>query len=497
MIPYDKCMANTSELGFIDISHIDLSGDKPKLVADFTRLAVEFEEGQNLPPGTCLAHGLLAGTCGSEDGYYRKPLPKYDGGTRFQYDLANSPTQEQYLDRTMAFGFTPDPDVRQNVQNVMIHSPFHEGVVQVDQVRPDNGRPRIPVVVYRPGMRSDGSFGMVQTYVDTNFQDIRAGEMAVLNPAFVCDDHTRADTPSNEEAIRSTGWPIQCTRDHSCNGHVHRELKATRGHTQAIGTATEGKMPIGLRTMTPVSEAVQRLSNGNPIIPGQYEVMGCIGHANGFLLASGRQPEVVVIQGDGYNALNMALWYSIASPNARIIIAGKTPEKLTALQQVNPDQITTVTVNGKGNDEIRAALRDISPTGKADLVVPMIALAEDAVSSLVKEGGDVIWWAAAVSEHIGDKEQQNAPYTNHHPYGGAPAAEYTADALFTWVANNRPEMLDPFFTFPGAMYVDMGPDAAQVVMDWFNNGARWADPKTGISQKPFIRMGEFAQKKAA
>src|SRR3989344_5616078 len=487
---YDMSVA-TQELGFIDITGEHPGPDgKMQVDTSFTRTKVAIKENSDIPPGNCTAEGLLAGTCGREEGYYLAQLPIYNGSTRFMHDLGNSQVQDEFLERTIALGYTSDPKNREAVRDVMVHTPFHEGVVRIHELNPDTNREQIPIVEYVPGRLSDGRFGLKQTFVYTNFQEgFEEGAMAVLDPALVCDDHTRADTPENEASIRATGWTVQCTRDEEFHGHKH-EKKGTRGHTQAIGTATEGKMPISLRSMTPVSRAVLDYCKSDPTIPGQYEVMGCIAHAHGWALAREYQPDVVVFEGDGFNTLNMVGWYQVYAPNAKIVVVGKTPPKLKSIQQINPNQILTVTTDGHDYCGLDDALRQVSQTGKADIIIPTIALPESQVASRVKEGGDIIWWAAAVSEHA-TRENKRKPYNNHYPYGGAPAAEMTADAVFSWLVQNNPEALEQFTSFPGATYVDMGPEAADIVKEWFNNGAKYVDKIDNISKKPFIRMGSF------
>lgn len=466
----------SSQLGFLDVQ-IHNNGARCAQV-DFTRTEVEF----NGPlPGMGIIDPKQWATCTSEIPYY---MGSNKAPSRFMQDSGNTIKKQAYLPRTLGTGFTSDPN---DISHLMTSTPFHEGWGLLRDFNPDENRSDIPVQLYVP-QNGTGPVRLERQIMPMNFQTgFSPGSVMVLNPAILCDEHSNANNIDP-----NTGWPVQCHRgNHSPGNHT----KATRGHTEAPGTAISGTMPVTLDSLTPLSQTLSDFIIENPkrrgIIATSVEPLACVYQAHGPLLMNGEVPESVAIIGDGPNSLLMLLFYQMYAPKANIIVVGKNQAKLDSLQKVNPDRIRTVGTDGRmgidGYDDLSYALQEITGNSRADVVIPTVALPEETVSPFIKDNGMLIWWAASISENA-VKSNNLKPYREFHSYGGAPRGEFSAALGFDWLLQNRPETLDPLMDFPGIYTTDMGHGAAKDVQTWLNDRGRFTRPDNGLSAKLVVNM---------
>src|SRR3989344_49627 len=173
-----------------------------------------------LVPGYALldTRGSQFGTCTSKagrGGYY---------ANRFAKDLERIDNRREYFARL--YGAVVEKT--DEAIDIAGHSGFHEGFGRITEASPDTNRAPVPVLTYAPVIENGQITGLQRRVVTSNFQEgFKRGGLAVFNPAVVCDTHSDANNIDPK-----TGWPAQCNRDTN-NGH---EPKATRGHTEAIGT---------------------------------------------------------------------------------------------------------------------------------------------------------------------------------------------------------------------------------------------------------------------
>ncbi len=474
MIRYDiHRMGTTAErIRYLDINVFN-NGDRH---AEVDLTGTEVERRKNPLAGTAIIKPMQFGTCTSEIPYY---LGVNGQPSRFMLDSANLQKQMAYLDRAMHAGFTSDPE---DIRKAMVHAPFHEGWGYVTDVNPNNERQNVNVQMYVP-VNSTGSLRLERRNVPMNFQEgFEPGKIAVLNPAFVCDEHSSADNIDPK-----TGWPYQCNRD-THNGH---EPKATRGHTEAIGTAVQGNYPVMLESMTPLPSALQAYINQDVkkrgILATSVEPLACVYQAHGPLLARNEVPRSVVIIGDGLNSMLITMFYQLYAPDAHIIIAGKNPEKLEAIQQVNPQRIRPVNTDGSHDrnsyDDLNYALAELTGETQADVVIPTVALPQSTINPFVKDGGMVVWWAASISENAKNEDAlRKRAYREFFSYGGAPRAEFSAAAGLDYLVREKPDALAPIENYPGIFYTDMA-NAAGPVKKWVNQRGRFENPENGLSSK--------------
>ncbi len=479
MIMNHNMATEASRIGFLDVQIYE-NGRRSAHV-DFSHTEVEYQ--RNPPPGVGIVQMRQWGSCTSEIGYY---MGSGNAPSRFMQDSANEHKLNQYLPRTLAAGFTSDPA---DIQRIMVGAPFHEGWGIIEDLLEDHQRPNVPVQMYVP-TNGSGPVHLERRIVPMNFQSgFRPGSMAVLNPAYLCDWHSSA-----EHIDANTGWPEQCNR----NTHPHGNLpKATRGHTEAIGTATSGKMPMMLDSLTPISPDLEAFIMADPhrrgILATSTEPLACVYQAHGSLLMNGEIPKSVAVIGDGPNSLLMMQFYQMFAPEAKIVVVGKNREKLDAIQRVNPNQIRTVITGGgfekEGYDDLSYALTEATGTDRADLVIPTVALPRETIEPFIKDDGMVIWWAASISENVTTPSGPKARgYRERYSYGGAPRSEHSAVAGYEWLLKERPDALEPLFDYPGIYHSEMNQKGASDVQEWLNNRGRFIHPENGLSAKLVVSV---------
>ena len=433
-------------------------------------------------PGTAIVRPMQFGTCTSEIPYY---MGVNGDASRFMRDLADHAKQRLYLERAMQAGFTSDPE---DIQRAMVHSPFHEGWAFVQEVNPNPSRTAVPIQMYVP-VNGTGSTHLERRVVNMNFQHgFEPGNIAILNPALVCDEHSHANNIDP-----TTGWPYQCNRD---THHGHNP-KATRGHTEAIGTAVQGRLRVTFDSMTPLPTALQAYINEDinkrGILATSVEPLACVFQSHGPLLAKNEVPKSAAFIGDGLNALLIAMFYQLYAPDTNIVVVGKNPAKLEVIQQVNPQRIRPVVTDGSHDktsyDDLSYALEEQTGSRQADVVIPTVALPESTVSPFVREGGMVVWWAASISETATNKsDKAQKPYREFYSYGGAPRAEFSAAAGLDYLVREKPAVLAPIESYPGVFYTDMNHGAANHIQTWLNKKGRFEHPENGLSSKIVVNM---------
>ncbi len=476
-------MANpteSSKLGYLDVNI--LRNGEVHAEIDYTRTEVEYLRTPAL--GSAIIRPKQFGSCTSEIPYYMGG--KDDKPSRFLQDSTNEAKQLAYLLRTMQEGYTSDPE---ELQDIMVHSPFHEGYGIIEEVNPDFSASEVPVLMYVP-INENGVVRLERRIVPMNFQTgFEPGSLASLNPAILCKFHSSATNLDKD-----TGWPQQCNRE-THDGHLP---KATRGHTEALGTAVEGKRPVTLDSLTPLPPKLQEYilqdQKKRGILATSIEPLACVYQAHGLLLQNGEVPKSIAIIGDGPNSLLMMMFYQVYAPDAEIVIVGKNKEKLEVIQQVNPQKIRTVATEGTSSSEgyanLSYALKQSTGSQQADIVIPTVALPESTVSPFVKDKGMLIWWAAAISEDAskGRPKRGEGRYRQFHSYGGAPRAEFSAAAGMDYLVQHNPAALAPLTEYPGIFYTDMGEQAATSVESWLNGRGRFIHPDNGLSAKIVVNM---------
>jgi len=458
-----------------------LPNGRPSISFDETNL----EYTDRMPVGYAEIRTIQAGACSSDVMYY---LPPPDGGpSRFVKDLSDKEKRTYYFDRNLEAGILREPANEKALQEMLLHTMFHEAFGRVSKVRPDFKRPKVPIQIYAPKRRGDG---FVKNIVETNFQEgVQPDSLVVRNPQVICNKHSRADTINPE-----TGWPYQCHRSYE-EGHIP---KGTIGHTEFIGAAVDGCLRIPVEALTPVPEILQKFVEedvrGRGYLLTAIEPLSCIFDAFGILLQTGEVPDSVVIIGDGPNALNTVAFLLVLAPDAQVVVVGKHEEKLGSFRKINP-HVIPVTTDGEDVSGVASVLEDAGRGGKADVVMPTVLLPEDKVAPFVKEGGLVVWWAAAVSsKHAKQANSLPKRYRERFPYGGAPRAEFSAMALMEYFVERRPEVIDALLTYPGLYYTTIGESAAADIQEWLEQRGRLvrtvltpSGPKE-LSVKPVITM---------
>jgi len=471
-------------LSYLDMSDTHPNGDGTVTAQiRMTKADVEF---QSEPiPGTAFAKTVAAGLCSSEiagGGYYGRIQPE-TGTSRYMSDRENIGKLELARQRQYEVGFAMDTEM---ITPLLRDTGFHEGVVRIESVQKDPDAPIIPIPFYAPQI-VDGSVRLVKVPFSTNFQNgFKLGDFAALDPAIICNYH--ADERKHRDEVERTGWTRQCDRSLE-NGHQPKE---TRGHVGAPGTIVNGLFPISLATMTPLSTELNKyLQNGDQkrlLVPLNIEPMGCVFHTFGPFLAQNKVPDNIVLVGDGANTLNMLAFIQAFAPESRVLVVGKTPEKLDVLRSINPGQIATITTNGNRDySEVDRAFHDHTGAKKADVIVPMIPIDEEIVTQRLVPGGTAIWWAASKAEHNPKFMVKRDGITHILPYGGAPNTEFSAVELFDYLLRHRPEVLQAYLDFPGIAHIGMGQEAATATQQWLNNGGRYVD-SSGMSKKPVYYM---------
>jgi hypothetical protein len=469
--------------GILDMSHTIPNGDgKVTSTIDYSHITQEFLTDPLV--GTGIFRNKMMGLCSSEiagGGYYGHVIDHASNMTRYLQDRGNFTKLEIAQNRLFETGYTPDPDM---VSPLLKNTGFHEGVVQTIVTNPEKGRTPLPIVFYAP-IEEDGRVGFKKVPFATNFQHgFTEGGYAAKNPAIICDYHS--DESKHTETVAKTGWTAQC--DRKLDGH---SPKATRGHVEAPGTGISGVEPIKLDTLTPLTPLLNEFVDKEQkrlVIPLNIEPMGCVFHANGPLLARNSVPETIVLVGGGLNTLNMLAYYQVHAPDAKIIVTDRNQRKLDALQQVNQNQITTVLTKSRDNSDLDYAMKNLFGKTQADLFIPMVGMEYDDVEQRTSQGGAAIWWAASMSEHSNKFMEEANGITHIRPYGGAPRTEFSAVALFDYLLQKRPEVIDAYMQYPGITYAPLSQEAAKITETWLNSGGRYIDPNTGMSSKPVFYM---------
>ncbi len=464
-----------SRLGYLDVN-VYMNG-KTSAEVRYTRTEVEFVA--NPLQGTAQIKPIQMGSCTSEIPYY---MGKGEKPPRFLQDSTNESKLHPYLDRTEGDGYTSGQD---SIKHMQVHSPFHEGCAEVQAFEPDQNRTDIPILVYEPEL-VHGTTQLKRTIRRTNFQNgIQEGGLVALNPAKVCDEHSSADNIDP-----ATGWPHQCDRS------LHMNPKATRGHTEAPGTAIQGIHLASLDSLTPIppelSAYIEKDRKSRAILGTSIEPLACVFQAHGKLLETQKIPKNIAVIGDGVNSLLMMMFYQAFAPEADIVVAGKSREKLEVISQVNPRRIRTVITRGEsaahGYDDLAYALEELTGAAQADIVIPTVNLPKDVLDPFVRPDGSLIWWAAQVSENVPVGQKHNGKYNEVYSYGGAPRAEFSAAAILDHFAKYQPEILAPLTVYPGIFTTDMGPQAAKAVQTWLNNKGKFIHPDNGLSSKIVVNM---------
>ncbi|MDP3941196.1 MAG: hypothetical protein Q8Q49_02700 [bacterium] len=428
-------------------------------------------ELKELVPGFGLVdtRGAVFGTCTSETSYYKN---------RFPGDLK----QIEKIRANFARLYGPVVKETDSAIALMSHSGLHEGSGIITKAKPDTNRDPIDVLAYPPVIENGQIVGLKRQIIPMNFQDgFKEGRQVVFTPAFVCDTHSNANNIDPK-----TGWPVQCDRK-TDNGH---EPKATRGHTEAIGTAVQGIVPARLDSLIPVPNELQRFIEADPkrrALLASVEPMGCVFQAHGPLLRDEKIPQSILVIGDGPNALLNLMFYKAFAPNARIVVSGKNQQKLDAMRRINPEKIVTVASDGRSYDEVERALKETTGSTQAEVVLPTVALSEDVVGPFIKNNGLLIWWAASISEHANGSTPAEKRYNELHSYGGAPRAEFSAMALMDSFAKTDPDIFTPLLETPAIHYLPMGEQAAVEVEKWLNANGKWIGPD-GLSKKLIVTM---------
>lgn len=427
-----------------------------------TLKTAELKYSPELPAGYAEIETLQAGSCPTELFYFlRRP---HNQLSRFERDSKDETKQAYYMTRNMPVGVNLDLENIITLQDIIKHSMFHEGFGRIKQAHPNNEEEKIPVQVYIPRKDKLDGKGFEKVVIETNFQEnLEQGRLAVRNPAYVCNKHSRADNINI-----NTGWPYQCHRQ-SEEGHVP---KGTIGHNEFIGAAIEGNIRVPLNALTPLpldlQQFVERDIEKRACLLTMVEPMGCVFDAFGTFLQSGKIPESIVVIGDGPNALNIVAFSQVFAPEARIVVLGKNKSKLESFKKINPATVTTAITDGKNYDDLEVTLHQLVGRSQADVVIPTVSIHEGLVSRFVRDDGMLIWWASNITKTVNTNSTQKR-YKERFPYGGAPRAEFSAVALIKYFIQERPDIIEAFLTFPGIYYTALSKDAAFDVQEWFEN----------------------------
>lgn len=448
---------------------------KPRISVGNVRL----QYVRSLPPGYAEVETLQIGVCSSEVLYYLRRSSAHS--SRFESNRDNKKKFDYYLQQNIRAGIVSETANIAELSELLLRSMFHEGVCRITAIHSGSSHPVIPLQIYVPKTNESGRVSFARQVLVTNLEEhIIEGGFAIRNPILLCDEHSRGDNIDPE-----TGWPHQCNRGQT-SGHIP---KAAAGHAELIGTAVEGFLRIPLNGLTPIPSDLQKFVEQDPVnrmcLLTAIEPLGCVFDAFGTLLQSGEIPSTIVIIGDGWSTLNTITFLQVFAPNAQIIIVGKTENKLKALEAFNPEKITTC-IDGTENYGILAdQLMKISGGKTCDVLLAMVPIAESRVSTFIRDGGMLIWWAArdaAFAEHKTILKR----YRIRASFGGAPRAEFSAAALVDYFARERLDVIKNYLTYPAVRYLPMGVGAAMAVQDWLLHNGR-------LSQKVLADDGEESE----
>ncbi|MBY0110523.1 hypothetical protein K2Y00_00730 [Patescibacteria group bacterium] len=439
---------------------------------------------EQIPQGYAEVTQIQAGACASEFYYYGRRAPETP--SRFETDLLNLSKQEYYFARNREAGI-PEEHIL-DAQRVMLRSMFHEGFCRIQAVQFDPTAPRIPLLQFVPAL-TDGVLGFAKQIINVTLQEnLEPGRLAVRNPAYVCSDHSRADTLNPD-----TGWPHQCDRTQD-GGHL---AKGTVGHTEFIGTAVAGTIRVPLSGLTPVPKNLSAFVETDIRTRGKLltlvEPLGCVFDAFGTMLHSGEKPQTVLIFGDGSSALNTVAFLQVHAPDARILVVGKYDDKLESIRTISPEHVQTLCTDGVDMSALPSAVMAHFNSSQAEVVMPTVPIPKEILEPYVKDRGTLIWWTAEVSE-LAPHPAASTRYRERFPYGGAPHAEFSALALLEYFVTERVNIIDSYLSYSGLYDISLDEAGAKDIEQWLqSNGLLTKTVKTARGEvempiKPIIHL---------
>lgn len=404
------------------------------------------------------------GTDGSANGYYH--------GGRFEKDLKDKEKLAENIELTIKAGVLSTDKVIEKLLRI----PNHEGWGNVVNSTPNPKDGKRSIAAFLPKISSDGKkiIGMYHQIIDVNFQNLQSGDWVVPNAALRCDKHWQINP--------QTGFPNQCHRS-TANGHTRKRVP---GHYEIYGFshyAPQG-LPYPNHMLNKVPQAlkkwIEKKRNLRERLLIATEPLSCCFEAfhpiiNAINSNKESVPSIILILGDGPNAALLTLVATSIFPKVKIFVTGKTPTKLKAIRNINPQKIITVNTREE-NKHVHGhiQIKKLLDGNKIDIIIPTFHV--DTIrhySDTVDKNGWVIVWSAdqvqqmdySVFKGVGN------PKKIHLSYGGWNQAEWSALNFFDVLARLYPERLEAICNYP-VQYFKLK-NGAEGMNTWLSNNGKY------------------------